>query len=112
MSTNRGQIRELASSVGSGLNAYIEVHDAIFRDASTFKSLLKNLFGRGVPMSRLLDDAEGLLPFWTTMRHRLESFRQESYAALSRDERRYFDLLARYVEALGDLTIPSYASRT
>lgn len=101
MSTNhRDQVRELARSVGTGLNAYIEVHDAIFRDAQTFGSVLRNLFGRGVPMSKLLADAEGLLPFWSTMHQRLQDFRQASYPDLSADERRYFDLLSHYVEAL------------
>ncbi len=73
MSTNRDQIRELARSVGHGLNAYIQIHGAIFRDASSLKSVLKNLFGHGVPMSRFLADAEGLMPLWNTMRNRLES---------------------------------------
>ena len=49
-------------------------------------------------MWKLLADAEELLPFWTTMQHRLEAVRQASYSSLSTDERRYFDLLTRYVE--------------
>jgi hypothetical protein len=98
--THRHEIRELATAVGSGLSAYIAVHDQIFQDASTFKSVVKNIFGRGVPMSKLLQDAEALLPLWTSIRTRMQSFRQRSYAALSTDERHYFDLLSRYVDAL------------
>lgn len=96
----RAEIRDLASNVGHGLTAYIEVHDAIFRDASAFRSVLKNLFGRGVPMSKLVEDAEGLRPLWSTIHQKMESFRTASYSALSKDERRYFDMLGRYVDAV------------
>jgi hypothetical protein len=82
------------------LSSYIVVHDRIFHDASTFKSVVRNLFGRGVPMSQLLRDAEALLPFWTSMRARIEGLRQRSYDRLSPGERRYFDLLSRYVDAV------------
>ena len=96
----RDEIRELATAVGDGLSAYVAIHDTVFQDASTLKSVLKNLFGRGVPMSKLLQDAEALLPFWHSMRDRMQAFRQRSYAAMSRDEQHYFDLLSRYVDAL------------
>lgn len=98
--TAKMRIRELAITVGHGLTAYIAVHDAIFRDASTWRSALKNLFGRGVPMSKLLGDADRLLPLWSTIYQKVESFRHASYSALSTDERRYFDMLARYVASL------------
>lgn len=98
----RDELRELAITVGHGLSAYIAVHDRVFQDASTLKSVLKNLLGRGVPMSRLLQDAEALLPFWTATRASIQETRQRSYGRLSPDERRYFDLLSRYVDALSD----------
>jgi hypothetical protein len=98
----RDEIRELAITVGNGLSAYIAVHDRIFQDASTLKSVLKNLLGRGVPMSKLLKDAEALLPFWTSTRTRVQASRQRSHGRLSPDEQRYFDLLSRYVDALSD----------
>lgn len=101
MSTQRrDEIRELATAVGGGLSAYIAVHDTVFQDASTLKSVLKNLFGRGVPMANLLHDAEALLPFWASTQDRTQAFRQRSYAVMSRDEQHYFDLLSRYVDAL------------
>src|SRR5207245_87952 len=99
--SHRAEIQELAMNVGQGLTAYVAVHDAIFRNAATLKSLVKNLVGRGVPISKLVADAEALLPFWVTMQDRLEGFREASYTGLSENERQYFDLLARYVDALG-----------
>jgi hypothetical protein len=42
---HREQLQELATTVGRGLTAYIEIHDRIFHDASTLKSVVKNLFG-------------------------------------------------------------------
>jgi hypothetical protein len=98
-------IRELATTVGQGLTAYIGVHNAIFRDAATFKSVLKNLGGRGVPMSKLLEDAESLLPFWKSLHERMEVFRESSYSSLSEDEKHYFDLLASYVDALSETVV-------
>lgn len=101
MSTpHRDEIRELATAVGSGLSAYIAVHDQSFQGSSTLKSVLKNIFGRGVPMSKLLQDAEALLPLWASIRTRMQAFHQRSYAVMSRDDRQYVDLLSRYVDAL------------
>lgn len=100
--THRGQIKALALAVNDTLGAYIGVHDAIFRDAARFKSFLKNLVGRGVPMSSLLQQAEALVPVWDGLQHRLVEFHRPSYSLLSPDERRYFDLLSRYVDAVRD----------
>jgi hypothetical protein len=97
---NRDQIKDLAMTVNSGLTVYIAIHNAIFRDAATLKSFVKNLFGRGVPMSKLLEDSEGLLPLWDAIHQKMEAFRQSAYSSLSKDERYYFDILARYVVAL------------
>lgn len=104
------EIRELAITVGNGLSTYIAVHDRIFQDASTLKSVLKNLLGRGVPMSKLLKEAEALLPFWTSTRARIQASHQRSHGRLSPDEQRYFDLLSRYVDALSD-TVEALADR-
>ncbi len=100
--SHREQIKALALAVNDALGAYIGVHDAIFRDAGTFKSFLKNLVGSGVPMSSLLQQAEALLPIWDGLQHRLVAFHRSSYTLLSPDERRYFDLLSRYADALRD----------
>jgi len=96
----RDQIKDLATTVNGGLTVYIAIHNAIFRDAATFKSFLKNLFGQGVPMSKLLEDSEGLLPLWDTIHQKTEVFRQEAYWSLSKDERYYFDILSRHVAAV------------
>jgi len=60
--SHRDQIKALALDVNDALSSYTGVHDAIFRDAGTFRSFLKTLIGRGVPMSSLLQQAEGLVP--------------------------------------------------
>jgi hypothetical protein len=51
-------------------------------------------------MSKLLQDAEALLPLWASIRTRMQAVHQGLYAVMSRDERQYFDLLSRYVDAL------------
>ncbi len=58
--SNRDEIRRLALAVSSSLNEYVEVHNKIFQKSATFKSVVKNLFGRGTSMSQLLDDSERL----------------------------------------------------
>lgn len=96
----REELRQLAVLVGSALSTYIEIHDWIFQEGATFKSVVKNLFGKGVPMSRFLDESKRLLRTWSSIQDRLNEFRSASYQALSRRERAYFDLLSRYVAAL------------
>ena len=97
---HREHIRQLALSVGRGLKAYIDVHDTIFEQASTFKSLIKNLFGRGVPMAALLADSEALVPVWVEIRTEVAEFRRSAGPTLTPDERRYLDILERYMDAL------------
>ena len=58
----KAQVREIAMVVSGGLTVYVAIHDKIFREAGSLSSVFKNLFGRGVPMSRLLSDAENLMP--------------------------------------------------
>ncbi|MCB4792747.1 MAG: hypothetical protein LHV68_12805 [Elusimicrobia bacterium] len=94
------EIKDIAITVNNGLTVYIAIHNAIFRDAATFKSFLKNLFGWGVPMSKLLEDSERLLPLWDTIDQKVEVFRQSNYSSLSKDEKHYFDILSRYVDAV------------
>ena len=96
----RDQIKDLVLTVNGGLTIYIAIHNAIFRESASFKSFLKNLFGRGVPMSKLLADSEKLLPLWEEIRQKMEDFRRSAYSSLSEDERYYFDVLSRYVDAV------------
>jgi hypothetical protein len=98
--TNRDNIKRLAQSVGAELAAYIDVHNRIFKQASTLTSVFKNLFGRGVPMEQLLADTERLLPSVASVRAEVSAFRESSASSLGADERRYVDLLAGYAQAL------------
>jgi hypothetical protein len=96
----RDEIKELALTVNGGLTVYIAVHDEIFHEAATLKSLLKNIFGRGVPMSKLLEESERLVPLWDAIHTRIEEFRRSAYSSLSKEEKRYFDILSQYVESV------------
>jgi len=96
----KAEIKELAMAVGGGLSVYVAVHNAIFRDAASLTSLLKNLVGRGVPMSELLARAESLVPLWDSIGARTETFRVDYGSSLSEEEEAYFNVLARYVTAV------------
>ena len=102
MDNYRDQIKNLAFMVNDGLTAYITVHDKIFKEAATFKSLLKNIFGRAVPMSQLLQDAEKLITMWDNITKNIKSFRDSSYSSMGENERQYFDILNRYAKAVGE----------
>jgi hypothetical protein len=97
---HREQIQDLAHTVGRGLTAYIEVHNKIHEEASTLKSVVKNIFGRATPMSELLHEAERMQPLWRSIRQQLEEFRTASLPALATHERHYLHLLASYADAV------------
>lgn len=103
--SNRDEIRRLALAVSSSLNEYVEVHNKIFQKSATFKSVVKNLFGRGTSMSQLLDDSERLVPLWAAIHEDLEAFRRTSYLSLVPDQRSYFDLLSRYAMAIKETVL-------
>ena len=103
--SERERLRKLALTVNQGLTAYIAVHNAIFEEAATVKSLFKNLSKSGVPMSKLLEDSEALVPLWDGISEELEDFKSTDYLVLSEDERCFFDVLSRYVEALQNTVI-------
>lgn len=98
--SDRDQIKELALAVNDALSHYISVHDAIFQESATLKSFLKNLVGRGVPLSRLVKESERLVPLWDDLHARVAQFHRSRYPFLSVEERRYFDILSRYVDAV------------
>ena len=102
---HKDQINDLAMAVSGGLTVYIAVHNAIFRESATFKSFLKNLFGRGVPMSKLLEDSERLVPLWDAIYKKMEDFQQLSHSSLSNNERYYFEILSRYVDAVRETIV-------
>ncbi len=88
MSTKE-DVKALALAVNEALTAYVAVHDRIFRDGSTFTSVIKNLVGRGVPMSELLESAEALTSTWADLHLRLEQFRNGSYESAGQNEKTY-----------------------
>ena len=97
---HKDQIKDLVMTVDGGLTVYIVVHNAIFQDSATFKSFLRNLFGRGVPTSKFLEDSEQLLVLWGAIGKKIKVFQQTAYPTLSADEKYYFEILARYAAAL------------
>lgn len=96
----REYLKALVHAVNSGLTAYIATHDSIFDGQATLKSLIKNIFGFGVPMEKLLAEAERLVPMWAAIHASAEELRTSLYPRLSDDEKRYFNLLSRYESAL------------
>lgn len=98
--SHKDQLKDLAMTANNGLTVYCAVHDSIFAEAGTVKSLFKNLIGRGVPMSELLENAEALEPLWDDICRNVKAFKKSYYLLLSRDERYFFDILERYVAAL------------
>jgi hypothetical protein len=97
---HRDEIKDLTRTVYGGLTIYIAFHNKISRHQATIKSFLKNLLGWDVPFSKLLEDSEKLLPLWDAILQKMEVFRQSAYPSLSKDEKYYFDILSRYVDAV------------
>jgi hypothetical protein len=94
------ELRQLAVRVGEVLNSYIKVHNRIHGEASTFRSVIKNILGRGVPMADLLADAERLVPEIESVRAELSSLGSPSAKSWSAESRHYLRLLKEYAEAL------------
>lgn len=102
MSNYREEIKNLAHLVNDGLTAYIIIHDKIFKEAATFKSFLKNIFGRAVPMSQLLQDTETLIPLLNNITEKIASFGRDVNSLIDEDERYYFEILSRYAKAVNE----------
>lgn len=94
------ELQDLASEVGQILSAYVAVHDRIFNEAASLKSVFKNLLGRGVPMSELQADAEALVPRVERVKTRVALFNAGAALELPPAARAYSELLSSYVEAL------------
>lgn len=105
MSNCREQIKNLAYSVNDGLTIYITIHDKIFKEAATFKSFLKNIFGRAVPMSQLLQDAETVIPLWNGITEKIALFGRDANSSMDEDERYYFEILSRYAQAVNETVV-------
>lgn len=108
--TTKEEVAQLAHYVGQGLDSYIQVHDRVFEEASTLRSVFKNLRGRAVPMPVLLSESEALVPMWVAIRRKVEEYRASVDGALMPNERRYLNLLADYVEAV-ERTIEALVAR-
>lgn len=93
-------LRNLALTVNEGLTAYIAVHNLIFEDAASVKSLLKNLSGSGVPMSKLLEESEALVPLWDSIVDETGEFKATELRLLSKSQKEFFSILYRYVKAV------------
>jgi hypothetical protein len=102
MSNCREHIKNLTYLVNDGLTAYITIHDKIFRESGTFKSFLKNIFGRAVPMSQLLQDAETLVPLWNGISEKIILFGRDANFPMDENERYYFEVLGRYTQAVSE----------
>ena len=91
MSQYRQQLLELSYATSQGVQAYANVHGYIDKEGASAKSALKNLFGRGVPMSELLAAAESLVPVWTDIESAVLSFEAQHVFLLDDEERTYLD---------------------
>lgn len=98
--SNKRKLRELSVMVNNGLTTYISVHNKIHKEAETFWSSIKNLLGFGVPLIDLLSFAEKLIPLWSLIIKELNAFKLSSYSDLPGDEKKYFDTLLLFTEAL------------
>ena len=96
----KDQIKDLAMKVNTALTEYVAVHNTIFQETATLNSLLRNVAGKGVTMSDLLEHSERLVPVWDDIEETMAAFRYVATPHWSNDEKRYFDILSRYASAL------------
>jgi hypothetical protein len=102
MSTYRNQLERLAFAVHEAVLAYAAVHQYITQHGATFKSVIKKIVGRGIPLSQLLEAAEALIPIWEDVSERASNFGHEAYHLMDDDEQRYFNILTRYIAAINE----------
>lgn len=105
MSKYKEQIKNLAWDINDGLSEYIDIHDRIIKEAASFKSFLKNIFSRPVPMSQLLKEAESLMPMWGIILKKISKFYDESYSLIDENEKHYFDILYKYAKSLNQTVV-------
>lgn len=98
MSQYRDQLGALGYSVSQGIQAYAGVHKYIEQEGASAKGAFKNLFGKGVSMSQLLEAAESLVPIWAEIQSNVLSFESQTLMLLDNDEQRYLNLLNEYVK--------------
>jgi hypothetical protein len=97
---NSIELINLAKTVNIGLTNYINVHNLIFKESGTFKSLIKNIFGKGISGEQLLNYSENLLPEWNDIFEKLEKYKTDEYLNLNESEKIFFNTLFSYSESL------------
>lgn len=97
---NSFELINLAKTVNIGLTNYINVHNLIFKESATFKSLIKNIFGKGISGEQLLNYSENLLPEWNEIFEKLEKYKVDEYLNLNENEKNFFNTLFSYSESL------------
>lgn len=97
---NSIELINLAKTVNIGLTNYINVHNLIFKESATFKSLIKNIFGKGISGEQLLNYSEHLLPEWNDIFEKLEKYKADEYLNLNESEKIFFNTLFSYSESL------------
>lgn len=97
---NSFELINLAKTVNIGLTNYINVHNLIFKESATFKSLIKNIFGKGISAEQLLNYSENLLPEWNEIFEKLEKYKADEYLNLNESEKKIFNTLFCYSESL------------
>lgn len=100
MNSYKEEIKILALEVHKELIAYIKVHDYIRKEGASFISTIKNMLGFGVPMSKLLEDSEKLIPVWNKLSDNVEAFRNKVNDTIKEDEMLYLNILCKYVKAV------------
>lgn len=94
------ELINLAKTVNTGLTNYIKVHNLIFKESATFKSLIKNLLGKGISGEQLLEYSENLLPEWNLIFEELENYKIQKHVNLNEMETNFFNTLFSYSESL------------
>lgn len=90
------ELINLAKKAHIGLTNYINVRNLIFKESATFKSLIKNIFGKGISGEQLLNYSENLVPEWNEIFEELEKYKREEYLNLNESEKNYFNTLLSY----------------
>lgn len=97
---NSIELINLAKRVNIWLMNYINVHNLIFKESATFKSLIKNIFGKGISEEQLLNYSENLLPELNEIFEKLEKYKADEYLNLNENEKKFFNTLYSYSESL------------
>src|SRR5688500_8349429 len=93
-------VLECGLAANDALTAYVAIHDRIFTEQATFRSVLRNLLGRGTSFEELLEDANAAHQLWIGVNESANVTRDNYGALVSPDEAQFLDALVEYAEAL------------